>query len=65
MEQLINALSGWFTAVLEALGAVVGETIKLFETPAQMIGLPVEIFAAVLLCLVLIALWRAMGRFIM
>jgi hypothetical protein len=65
MEQLVNAFTAWITIVLEALGAVVGGTIELFETPASMIGLPAEIFAAALLCLVLIALWRTMSRFIM
>ena len=65
MEQLVNALSAWFTIFLDALGSVIGGTIKLFETPASMIGLPAEIFAAALLCLLLIVLWRTMSRFIM
>jgi hypothetical protein len=65
MEQLVDALTAWFTALLDALGAMVGATIDLFEMPAQLIGLPAEVFAAVLLCLVLMALWRAMNKYIM
>jgi hypothetical protein len=65
MERLVEILTAWVTAVLDALGSAIGATIRLFDTPAQMLGVPVEIFAAALLCLLLIALWRGMSRFIM
>jgi hypothetical protein len=65
MEQLINSFTAWINVVLEALFDVAGGTIRLFETPASMVGLPAEVFAAALLCLVLLALWRTMSRFIM
>jgi hypothetical protein len=65
MERIFDALAAWFTVFLESLGNLAGGTIRLFETPASMVGLPVEIFAAALVCLVLIALWRTMSRYIM
>ena len=64
MEQLVNTLTRWLTAFFDFLGSIIGGIVRLFETPAQMIGLPAELFAAFLLCLVLIALWRTMSRFI-
>ena len=64
MERIFDALGAWFTVFLEAIGSVVGGTIKLFQTPASMLGLPAEIFAAALVCILLIVLWRTMSRYI-
>jgi len=65
MEQLVNALSAWMTAFFDALASLVGGAIRLFETPAQMIGVPAELFAAALFLGVMIVLWRAMNKYIM
>ena len=62
MDQIGDFLVNWFTRFFDLVGSGIGNTIALFETPAQEIGLPAEIFAAILLCLVLVGLWRAMAK---
>ncbi len=63
MEHLIDVLTQWLTVLFDALGSGVGSAIALFNWPAAAIGVPPEILAAALLCLLLLALWRALGGY--
>ncbi len=63
MDQLINVLTRWLTALFDVLGSATGSVISVFDWPAQAVGIPPEILAAALLCLVLLGLWRALGGY--
>ena len=64
MENFMNALTQFFAAIFSAIGTVVSAVITLFRWPASVIGMPPELFAAALLLVVLIVLWRTIGNYI-
>ncbi len=64
MEELVNALSRFLAAIFNAVGAVVSGAISIFAWPASVVGVPAELFAAALLLIVLIVLWRTIGNYI-
>jgi hypothetical protein len=63
MGPVIDFLTRWLTALFDALAAAAGSTISIFDWPAQAMGVPPELLATALLCLVLLAMWRAMGGY--
>jgi hypothetical protein len=63
MEQVVDVITRWLTALFDVIGAAVGSVVAIFAWPAAAMGIPPEILAAALLCLLLLALWRAMGGF--
>ncbi len=63
MERVVDFLSYWLFAFFDVLRGWVGAVISLFDWPAQALGIPSELFAAALLCVILLALWRAMGGY--
>jgi len=63
MEQLIEFLTRWLTVLFDSLASTIGSAISIFDWPAQAMGVPTEALAAVLLCLALLGLWRAMGGY--
>jgi hypothetical protein len=63
MERVLELLSRFLDVFFNAVGAVVNGAIGLVEWPAGVMGVPAEILAAALLCLLLLAAWRAMGGF--
>jgi hypothetical protein len=65
MAQLVDTLDAWVNAFFEVLASMIGAVVKLLEAPAQAIGIPAGVFAAVLLLAVLIIAWRSMSRYIM
>ena len=65
MAQLVNTLDAWLTAFFEMLSWSIGSVVKLLEAPAQAIGIPAGVFAAVLFLAILIIAWRSMSRYIM
>lgn len=64
MEQVVRFLTAWLGFLFDGLRSVVGSIVSLFDWPASVIGVPPELFAAGLLCVLLIALWRALGPLI-
>jgi hypothetical protein len=65
MAQLVNTLDAWLTAFFEMLSSWIGGAVKLLEAPAQAIGVPAGVFAAVIFLALLIIAWRSMSRYIM
>ena len=65
MVQLVDRLDSWIGAFFDMLASWIGAIVKLLEVPAQAIGIPAGVFAAVLLLAVLIIAWRSMSRYIM
>jgi hypothetical protein len=63
MEQVVNVITRWLSALFDMIAAAVGSVVAVFAWPAAAIGIPPEIMAAALLCLLLLALWRAMGSY--
>ncbi len=63
MEALIAAISWFVTLVFNAVSTAAGAVISAVEWPANVMGIPAEILAAGVLCLLLLALWRAMGGY--
>jgi hypothetical protein len=63
MEQLVEFLTRWLTLLFDNLSSAIGSAISIFDWPAQAMGVPSEALAAVMLCLALLALWRAMGGY--
>ena len=64
MENLVNALSQFIAAIFNAVGYVVSGAIAIFAWPASVVGMPPELFAAALLLVLLIVLWRTIGNYI-
>lgn len=63
MEGLIAAIT-WFVEIFyNAMSAVANAVISAFSWPASALGVPPEILAAGALCLIMLALWRAMGGY--
>jgi hypothetical protein len=63
MEQVVDFLTRWLTALADSVSSATSSVISIFDWPAQAIGIPPEILAVALLCLALLALWRAMGSY--
>ena len=63
MEALVAALTWFVQIVFNAVAIVVNSVVNVFTWPAGAIGIPPEILAAGVLCLLLLALWRAMGGY--
>ena len=64
MEQVVDFLRRWLTALFDTLASACGSAVSVFDWPAQAMGIPPELLATALLCLVLLALWRAMGGYL-
>jgi hypothetical protein len=41
----------------------VGSVVSIFDWPAEVTGIPPELLATFTLCLMLLAMWRAMGGY--
>jgi len=63
MEALIAAIMWFVESVFNAVSLVVNSVVNVFTWPAGAIGIPPEILAAGVLCVLLLALWRAMGGY--
>jgi hypothetical protein len=63
MERLRDLLTGFLEVFLDAFKTVVSGAVSIVDWPASVIGIPPEILAAVILCLVLLALWRSLGGY--
>jgi hypothetical protein len=64
MDRVIEFLNVWLGFLFEGARTTVGATIDVFEWPAGVVGVPPELFAAALLCVILVVLWRALGPMI-
>jgi hypothetical protein len=64
MEPVVKFLNAWLSFLFEGMRTTVGAVIDVFAWPAGMVGVPPEVFAAGLLCVVLVLLWRALGPMI-
>jgi hypothetical protein len=64
MEQVIKFLNVWLGFLFEGLRSVIGTVVSFFDWPAALIGVPPELFAAGLLCALLLLAWRALGPLI-
>jgi hypothetical protein len=64
MERVVQFLNVWLGFLFEGVRSIVGAVISVFEWPAALIGVPPELFAAALLCGVLLLAWRALGPLI-
>jgi len=51
-------------SVLDAFTTVVGGAVSAVTWPAAVIGIPPEILAVGLFCVLLLVLWRSMGSYI-
>ena len=65
MGDLSNKIDAWITAFFEMLASSVGAVVKVLEVPAQAVGVPAGVMAALLLLAFLVVLWRAMAKRIM
>lgn len=63
MEHLLEVVMRWVKFCLEFLAGVAGSVISVFRWPAEMTGVPAEIWAAGVVCIVLLLLWRALGGY--
>ena len=63
MERVVDFLSRWLFAFFDVLRGWTGQVISVFDWPAQALGMPSELLAAAVLCVALLALWRAMGGY--
>jgi hypothetical protein len=63
MDRVVDFLSWGLFWVLDVLRGWVGHAMTIFEWPAQVLGVPTEMLAAVVLCVALLAMWRAMGGY--
>ena len=63
MEQVVDFLTRWLRALFEVVSGLVGQAVGLFAWPAELIGIRPELLAVGLLCLAMLALWRAMGGY--
>lgn len=63
MEQVVEFFTRWLTAFFDVLRGGVSGAISIFNWPAEVIGIPPEILAVFVLCLMLMGLWRAMGSY--
>ena len=63
MQTLVAAITWFVGIVFNAVSIVVSTVVNAFVWPAGAIGIPPEILAAGVLCLLLVALWRAMGGY--
>lgn len=63
MEQVVNFLTYWLRALFDVVSGLVGKAVGLFEWPAELIGIRAELLAVALLCVCMLALWRAMGGY--
>ena len=61
MEQVVDFLSQWLFAFFDVLRGWAGQVVSLFNWPAQALGLPSEILAALVLCVLLLVMWRAVA----
>lgn len=64
MEQVINFLNVWLGFLFDGFRGLVGTVVSFFDWPAALIGIPPELFAAGLLCGILLLAWRALGPLI-
>jgi hypothetical protein len=65
MTDFVNKIDAWITAFFDVLSAMIGGVVHALEAPAQAIGIPAGVFAALLLLAVFIVAWRAMNKDIM
>ena len=63
MDRLLDVIMTWVRFCLEFLTGIAGSVIGAFRWPAEMTGIPAEIWATAVTCFVLIALWRALGGY--
>jgi hypothetical protein len=63
MEALVAAITWFVQIVFNGVAIVVSSVVNAFALPAGAIGIPPEILAAGVLCVLLLALWRAMGGY--
>jgi hypothetical protein len=63
MQQLVDFLTRWLTAFFDVLASAFGSAVSIFNWPAEVTGIPPELLGAATLCLLLLALWRAMGGY--
>ena len=61
MAQFLDFVIHWMQVIVEMLWSVAAQGVAFVTWPAELFGIPAEIFVAALLCAVLLALWRAMG----
>ena len=63
MDRSLDLLATWVRALLDFLVGIASTVISAFDWPAQVTGIPAEIWAAGVLCVLLLALWRALGGY--
>jgi hypothetical protein len=61
MEQVVDFLSHWLFVIFDIFRGWVGQVVALFDWPAQALGLPSEILAAAVLCVLLLVMWRTIS----
>jgi len=63
MEQVVDFLTRWLTAFFDVLASWFGNAVSIFNWPAEITGIAPELLRAATVCLLLLALWRAMGGY--
>ncbi len=63
VEHLVNLLQHWVALWVDFVVGVVSTVVGWLAWPAEVTGIPPEILGAVILCAILLALWRAMGGY--
>ena len=61
MEQVVDFLSHWLFAFFDVLRGWSSQVVSLFNWPAQALGVPSEILAALVLCVLLLVMWRTVA----
>ena len=64
MDRVVDVLSSILQVVLDAFRTLVSGAVSLVDWPASVIGIPPEILAVAIFCVVLLALWRSMGGYL-
>jgi tetrahydromethanopterin S-methyltransferase subunit C len=63
MDRFVEGMMTWVKLCLGFLAGVAGVVISYFQWPAEMTGISAEIWAATVTCVIMVALWRALGGY--
>jgi hypothetical protein len=63
MEQVIDFISRWLRAFFDVVWGLLDGVIGIFAWPAEIIGVQPGLLFVAMLCLGMLALWRAMGGY--
>ena len=61
MERQLDLIAGWLRALFDLVTHATGRAVSIADWPAHELGVPPEIVFIGLVCLAMLALWRAMA----